>query len=212
MIYNKDFVWIHFPKAAGSKIELVFRNHFSGDLSIHQDIVGIKSDPSISWHDSIGDRQKRDPSFTLSDRCLIVCVRRLPAWLKSRFLYEIKRSPKLNHDPNLLILGKFLERTGQINHADNYISKYIPAYLIENHANISYLKVEDFANDFVKIFSRYIDISKISKRDLEQKVNASHGSTKYNVDQIISDNLAVIYGACPLWSELEKSVYGGIVT
>jgi hypothetical protein len=212
VIFNKDFVWIHFPKAAGSKIEVLFQNHYCSDPSIHQDLVGIKKNPLISWHDSIDDRRKRDPSFTLGRRCLIVCTRRLPAWLKSRLLFEMQRSPGLKHDPSLLLQGKFLERTGRINHADKYISKWISPDIRSSHSSISYLRVEEFANDFREIFGQYLDISKISKHELEQRENTSFISKiQYDIDQIIFDNLDAIYDACPLWSDLEKNVYGGIL-
>lgn len=212
MIYNQDFVWIHFPKAAGSKIEALFQTHYSTDRSIHQDQVGERINPLISWHDSIADRQKRDPSFTLGNRNLIVCTRRLPSWLKSRFFFELRRTPKLKHDPRMLLSGKFFEQTGQINHADKYIRKWISPELRRTHQPVSYLRVEDFAADFRIIFGQFLDIKNISVEELKERENISSSSgMPYDIDALIADNLESIYKSCPLWAELETIVYGATV-
>jgi len=209
MIYSNEFVWIHFPKAAGSKVETLFRKHFALDPNIHQDQVGRRLNPSISWHDSIADRQKRDPSFALGNRRLIVCTRRLPSWLKSRFLFELQRTPGLEHNPQLLTSGQFLERTGRVNHADKYVLKWIPPKTRLNHGLISYLRVENFASDFRDIFGKYLDLSKISISELEERENASApADIKHDIDNLISVNMNSIYRACPLWAELESEVYG----
>jgi hypothetical protein len=210
MIYNQDFVWIHFPKAAGTKIESIFKRYFTSDSRIHQDQVGEQFDPLIKWHDSIADRQKRDPAFTLGKRRLIVCTRRLPAWLKSRFYFEVSRSPQLRHNPELLLSGKFHQITGNINHADNVIRRWIPAELRQTHPCLSYLRTEDFANDFKTVFGQFLDISKISRAELEERVNISNPTGNYNVDALIAENINSIYKACPLWSELEIAVYGSL--
>lgn len=182
IIYNQDFVWIHFPKAAGTKIESIFKRYFTSDSRIHQDQVGTRFDPLIKWHDSIADRQKRDPSFALGKRILILCTRRLPAWLKSRFYFEVSRSPQLRHNPELLLSGKFHLRNGEIGHADNAIRRFV----------------------------RFLDISKISTAELEERVNISNPTDSYNVDALIAENLDSIYKACPLWFELEMAVYGAL--
>lgn len=197
------------PKAAGSKIEALFKAHYATDTSIHQDKVGIRINPLITWHDSIADREKRDPSFRLGKRRLIVCTRRLPSWLKSRFLFELRRTPRLMHDPKMLLSGMFLERTGHPNHADKYIRKWIPPELRRTHRQVSYLRVENFAIDFRTIFGQYLDISSISTAELEERENASLSlGVQSNLDVLIAENLDLIYQSCPLWTELETMVYG----
>lgn len=209
MIYSNEFVWIHFPKAAGSKVETLFRKYFASNPSVHQDQVGRRLNPSISWHDSISDREKRDPSFNLGNRRLIVCTRRLSSWLKSRYLFELQRTPRLEHDPELLVTGRFLERSGRVNHADNYVLKWISPSIRLNHGLISYLRVESFASDFLDIFGQYLDVSEISISELEQRENASASvGGKLDVDRLIAANIDSIYKACPLWAELESEVYG----
>ena len=103
MIYSNNFVWLHFPKCAGTKIENLFRTYYSHDKGIHQDIVETRIDPLATWHDTIESREKRDPGFILGDRTIICSFRRLPAWLESRYSYEVRRSPQLDHRPKLLL-------------------------------------------------------------------------------------------------------------
>lgn len=119
------------------------------------------------------------------------------------------RSPQLRHNPEWLLSGKFLLRNGDIGHADNVIRRWIPAELRQAHPSLSFLRVEDFANDFKTIFGQYLDISKISKAELEERENTSHPSRQYDIDKLIAENLDSIYEAFPLWSELETAVYGG---
>ena len=53
MIYNKEFIWLHFPKAAGTKVEQIFERYYSSDSSIHQDdIKQLRPDGTAPWHDS----------------------------------------------------------------------------------------------------------------------------------------------------------------
>src|SRR5215211_1142207 len=116
MIYADDFVWLHFPKCAGTKIERLFKTYYSSDKRIFQDTVDPKIDPQATWHDSVSDREKRNPHFTLGKRIIICSFRRLPSWLESRYSFEVQRSPELNHRPELLLEGKFLEHGGYQNH------------------------------------------------------------------------------------------------
>ena len=68
MIYSNEFVWLHFPKCAGRKIETLFSTYYSQDMNIHQDIVKPRINPIATWHDTIAKREKSDPSFILGNR------------------------------------------------------------------------------------------------------------------------------------------------
>ena len=126
MIYSDNFLWLHFPKCAGTKIEHLFSKYYSHDRGIYQDIVDPSLHPDASWHDSIADREARDQAFSLGERIVICSFRRLPTWLQSRYSFEHGRSPQLDHRPELLLEGKFLEPNGVVNHADLYAKKYLP--------------------------------------------------------------------------------------
>src|SRR5436190_17091988 len=106
MIYHQKFVWLHFPKCAGSKIEQLFGTYFSNEKSLVQDVIKPESDFTVSWHDAVSDREARDPTFKLGERFVICSFRKLPYWLESRYNFEAQRNPHLPHRPELLPEGK----------------------------------------------------------------------------------------------------------
>lgn len=204
MIYSDSFIWLHFPKCAGTKIERIFNLYYQDDVSIHQDIVDIQKDPTISWHDSIADRERRDKNFSAGNREIICSFRSLPSWLASRYNFEVARSPHLNHDPNSLLKGEFLEASGKLNNADRLIARYLPYEDIRGR-NVSFIRTEFFEEDFKQILGRHIDISRIPEIEYQQKENASQNRLS---DKII-DKLQTVtpYQHCPVWSAFEYFVY-----
>jgi len=204
MIYSEEFVWLHFPKCAGTKVENLFRKYFSSNLELTQDVPNIKIDPSITWHDSIAKRESRDSSFRLGIRDVIVPVRKLPAWLESRYSYEITRNPTLQHDPKLILEGKFLEANGYKNNADFYMKYYLPSSLLESN-NVRFLRTEFFESDFKLIFSDYIDISVIPDNEYKIKENTSDRVLLEEIRTKLYDG--TVYKYCPYWSSIEKIAY-----
>jgi len=205
MIYNEKFIWIHFPKIAGTKIEEIFKKYYAHDNTIKQDKVGkVREDGSLPWHDSIAERVKYDPSFKVEGKKIIVCVRRLPSWLKSRFNFEIDRNPNLPHKLETLYEAKFLESNGYLNNADYYIKKYLPNELIKAN-ELVFIRVENFEEDFKNAFKGLIDLSLIPDKVFARKSNTSsdHIGKSWLNDEI-SHN---IYKNSPLWSEIEKLAY-----
>ena len=172
MIIGDSFIWIHFPKCAGSKVEKLFKTYYVDDESITQDIVDPDGDPDRAWHDSIADRIQRDPSFSVDGREIICSFRRLSPWLMSRYSFEVERSPHLEHSPRPLLNGRFFERGGFLNHADRLISKYLPYEDISAH-KYSFLRTEQFEEDFKKHFGKFIDVSIIPDEEFESRENAS---------------------------------------
>ena len=206
MIYNDEFVWLHFPKCAGSKIESLFREYFFEDKGIVQDIIDI-TDTSFVWHDSISQREKRDPKFSLDERTVICSIRNLPSWLESRYSFEFKRNPDLPHNPEMLLEGTFLEATGSKSHADLYAKKYIPEKLL-NTGKIRFLRNEYFESDFKSIFGDYLDISIIPDGEYQEKVNASKRVIPEDIREKLYDNNRSVYDKCPYWQSVEKVAYG----
>lgn len=206
MIYTKEFVWLHFPKCAGTKIEHLFKKYLS-KKGLFQDTIEVASDPSIAWHDAIADREARDPSFRLGTRTVICCFRRLPSWLESRFNFEFGRSPELPHRPELLLQGRFLEESGLAGYADDYARRYLPPQIIES-GNVRFLRTEFFTDDFKAIFGEFLDISRIPDREFKRKVNASPRCLPEDVRRQLYDAPEKIYRSCPYWRSLEEMAYG----
>ena len=207
MIYSREFVWIHFPKCAGTTIEYLFEEYLSKNKNLFQDPVGIEEDPSIAWHDSIAQREARDSRFRLGKRIVIFPFRRLPSWLESRYSFEFKRSSHLPHRPELLLEGKFLESDGAEGYADDYARKYMPRQILES-GSVRFLRTEFFEADFKAVFGEFVDISRIPEREFKRKVNASEPCLPESVRRQLYDEAKKVYDNCPYWRALEEAAYG----
>lgn len=158
MIYSNDFVWLHFPKCEGTKIENLFRKYYASDQKIVQDQVYPGIDPFATWHDTIAAREKRNSDFVLGNRTIICSFRRLPAWLETRYSFEIQRSPELDYRPELLLQGKFLERGGYLNHADYHVKQYMPELILRSE-KLRFIRTEFFELDFKRVFGEFLDVT-----------------------------------------------------
>lgn len=206
MIYDDNFVWLHFPKCAGSKIEQLFKKYYADDKSIHQDNVGLKLDPTIAWHDTISNRETRDPNFKLGSRDILICFRRLPAWLESKYNFEYARDTSIKRNFEMILEGKFPESTGNFNHADTYIRKWMPDSIIHSQ-KLRFIRTENFKSDFIRIFGDYIDISKIPDEEFEQYENTSVKLVPEKVHEQLITSKNLIYEKCPKWRAVERLVY-----
>jgi len=206
MITSDDFIWLHFPKCAGTRIETIFQRYFTDDHQIHQDPVGLDLDPTIGWHDSIQKRIKKNPEFSLGNRVVICSFRRLPGWLISRYNFEVRRSPELPHKSSDLLVGNFLEQNGMKQHADAYIDRYLTPLLAEQR-KIKYLRVEHFRTDFITIFKEFINVSRIPFEEFDQYENKTLNILPDELLMKISEEKEVIYSHCPKWRHIEQLAY-----
>jgi len=204
MIIHEKFIWLHFPKCAGTKIEHLFAKYLSNLPSVVQDVID-PADHSASWHDSIADREARDTNFHLGDRVVICSIRQLPSWLESRYSFEKKRNPHLPHQPQDLLEGKFLEGDGYKNHADYYPRKYLPEALL-NSGKIRFIRTEFFQKDFTSVFGDYLDLSTIPESEYASKENASTRALPPDVKTALYNNEA-LYSLCPYWKKCEALAY-----
>ncbi len=206
MIYNDKFVWLHFPKCAGTKIGHLLTEYFSNQPGLFRDHFTIDKDPLVSWHDSIADRKERDPLFELGSRTIVCSFRRLPNWLESRYNFEYLRSPKLPHRPEQLLEGRFLESGGYNSHADYYVKKYLPEEILET-GRVRFLRTEFFESDFKAIFGDYLDISIIPARKFKKKVNVSKRCLPDDIRKQLYVRSHEVYEACPYWQRVETLAY-----
>jgi hypothetical protein len=205
MIYSENFIWVHFPKIAGTKIEEIFKKYYSDVEDISQDIVGeVRTDGSQPWHDSIADRLKYDPSFKLEGKKIIVCIRRLPNWLISRYNFEVERSKSLPHSLDELCESRFLEANGYLNQADYYIKKYLPKHFLDK-PELTFIRMENFEEDFKSAFKDVIDLDLIPKGIFQKKSNVS----KNHIDSTWLDDEKIrrMYATSPFWTAIEKLAY-----
>lgn len=203
MIVGEKFIWLHFPKNAGTKIENIFRKYIQ-HTSIVQDNLDLRDG---HWHDSIIERNHKNLKFSSASKKIIVCVRKLQPWLISRYNFEVMRSPQLGHDYTRLLRGLFLEESGFENHADYYIDKYMPDLQL-NIDNYEFIRIENFELDFMSVFSKYIDVESIPRSEFKNKENSSKMFIPEEFIHHMSSNIQDVYNSCPLWSKMEKLVYG----
>jgi len=208
VIYNSEFVWLHVPKCAGTKIENLFKKYFSHEDGLFQDPVVPKNDLSCPWHNSTSDREASDPEFKLDGRTVICSFRRLPSWLESRYNFEVQRNPHLPHNPELLFEGKFLEANGYVGHADYYAKKYLPETILKT-GKVRFLRTEFFETDFKLIFGDFLPISRIPDWELKKKVNISKSSLPPHIKEQLYGQKKV-YEKCPYWRSVEEMAYGSL--
>ncbi len=206
MIYSEDFVWLHFPKCAGTKIEHLFKTYYSNNKRITQDTVDPQANPQITWHDSIADREKRDRNFLLGNRVVVCSFRKLPTWLESRYSFEVHRNPEFNHQPALLLEGKFLEQNGRENHADFYAKKYVPDHLLTS-SRLRFVRTEHFESDFKRIFGEFLDVNIIPNWEFNRRINTSQSAVPDTIRNQLLNQQQEVYEKCPYWKKVEDVAY-----
>lgn len=197
MVISPEFVWLHFPKCAGSFTEKLLRNFLSSDPVYQFDPI----DPAnVIWHQDIKQREKY-ANISLSGKDVICNFRRLPFWMISRIVYEQNRSGHVT-PKEMYRLGKFLEFDGRENHVDRYVVKYTKPGI--KH----WLRVEYLEQDFIEVFSKYFVFDpRIVSNSIKTKINASGWNGDIN-NWFDEEDLITLYKSCPKWTEIETNIYG----
>jgi len=200
MIIGTDFIWLHFPKCAGSFTEKLLKKLVPDNGTYLFDPIDTAN---VIWHQNIQEREKY-LNYSLSNKEIICNFRRLPNWIISRICYERERTGQVV-SKEAYCRGNFFEQNGKVEHADNYIQKY-------TKTDVTYwIRVEYLQNDFIKVFSKYFQIDNILIANaFKNRVNAS----QWNGDiskWFEKDDLATLYSSCPRWAELEMKIYENIL-
>ena len=146
MIVGREFIWLHFPKTAGTETEAILRRNFESDSSVVFDAI----DPAnVIWHHSIPLRQKHDPSFEVGGRKIISNIRRLPNWLLSRVHAGKFSLPHMVFTREMFVKGRFFRYDGEIVSADDIMRRYT------THPVTHWIRAENFLEDFKAAFGPY---------------------------------------------------------
>lgn len=200
MIIGKNFLWLHFPKCAGTETNRVLKKYFSSNPEIHFDKI---DHANVIWHQNVEERE-REIGLSIRNKTVICNFRRLPSWIISRIQFEKKRSG-FTPTKDDYIRGEFYERKGSKNHADWYVKKYTSVRVN------SWIRAEYITEDFKKAFSQFLDLSKI---DLTTEFSKKSNANDYIKDMshwFTQDDLNILYAHCPLWANLELSLYGELL-
>jgi hypothetical protein len=198
MVIAEDFVWLHFPKCAGSSVEKLLRQKFHGRPDVEFDVI----DPSqeASWHDTIVQREQRDPKFSRRGKRIICNIRRLPSWIVSMVHFERQRSNQHLTPRTMLEKGEFVNWRGRRGKADRFAERYSQTEVTH------WIRIEHLAEDFRKAFGAAPEIA------LDRKVNKGRFTYIRAIHfWFTPEELAALYAANPIWAAIERQVYGNLL-
>lgn len=191
MVIGERFVWLHFPKCAGTETEAVLRF-----------VPGLTHDPldgPVIWHHTLQQRREFDPAFRPAQRVTVANFRRLPAWLLSKIHFSQGQGAP-TPSRVLLDLGRFHEPDGSKASCDDFVRAFAPGVRC-------WLRVEHLAEDMRRVFDGLCDLPDLSWALQHRNV----GVRPYDRDVwgwFDEDQMAALYAANPLWAALERRIYG----
>jgi PAS domain-containing protein len=203
MIVGDKFVWLHFPKSGGHAVDQALK-------SVIRALPDVSFDAADSrgWHDSLGERQQRDPRLRLSDRTVICGFRRLPYWMLSRVHYEASRPPYLAATRAMLCRGEFFHQNGQVGKADDDARHYGDSRVER------WIRTEHLAEDFERHFSDILGshLARAALRKVRRIVNGTRLNYIRSLDFYFTPTeLASLYAANPRWAAMERALYGDVL-
>lgn len=200
MVIGSDFIWLHFPKCAGTMTETILRTYLADREDVSFDRVGPKS--PVIWHDCIAGRTRRDPRFRVGNRRVIANLRRLPHWMISIVHFEHQRTKgALVTRRGRLLKGEYRARNGKIGKADRLAEKY------SLHPVDDWVRAEHLAADLKRVFPGLPDTAADVPR-------ANEGKYRYIRDLgfwFTPKELGRLYALNPVWAGLEEKVYGDVL-
>lgn len=200
MIIGESFIWLHFPKCAGTTTTSALLQNFRTDTSIAFDDT---SQGEPIWHDTIEERERRT-GVSLSDKTVLANIRRLPAYVVSKIHYTESLNPDIRHNRKHLLTGQFMEADGYENSADNLLRHY-DAKKIRH-----WIRSECLKDDFIAVFSEYLDLADKDLSALTERKNANDYSRDLG-KWYSRREMARLYRKNPQWAKLERRVYGNLL-
>jgi len=180
MIVGPTFIWLHFPKCAGTEVTSVLRRTFGGDTNIF-------FDKGMVIHHSVDRQIAVDDAFDPSDKEIICGFRRLPYWLISKIHYDYARAGVF---PTREMLSKdqFFEWNRTPHTADDYAKIYTERRVSD------WIRFENIEEDFRCAFSRHLDMNKINFETAFNKRNEAETPHIKEIEFYFSrDNLRELY-------------------
>jgi len=220
MIVGPDWIWLHFPKCAGSYAQVLLKQNFGEDNSVEFDKLDINN---IIWHESITQRQARVPGFSTEGKRIVVIFRRLPDWMLSRVHYEASRPPHHLVSREQLCQGIFLTNSGIASRAEDEFNQF------SNPIVDTWIRMEDVHKGFEQFFGKHLEPvkEKAKKGKLYAIRDRILGGRPAQIKRRINENkfgyirdhkfwftkaeLEELYHAAPNWAATEKRIYGELL-
>jgi len=196
MVVGEKFAWVHVPKTGGDSTHLLFHQIDQGGLRF---IDGVEKHNSFRQEEIAGLNR-------------ISNIRRLPSLLKS---WSVHYSQHSKWDPGnedkpysreqlLKGLVWWLEpytTNWQLVNIDDVIFDYY-----ELDTVYQWIRTEYLLEDFRQVMADYIDVSK-----MDECIVSNQGAYQRKI-QFSRNELRQIYTNAPRWAELEKSIYGNVLS
>jgi hypothetical protein len=205
LITGPTFVWLHFPKTAGHTVDLALR---VAARRMRGFVFDRRGDYHPGWHDVVAERSERDPRFDPTGKVVVSAFRRLPYWLLSRIHYEAAKPPFRVATREMVVRGEFFESDGGVSSADGYARRY--AGDVQR-----WIRVEHLRSDFERCFADLLPARSLdlALANLDQVRNSSPiGYLPRTEFYFTPKELAELYCANPIWSALEKRLYGALLS
>jgi glycosyltransferase involved in cell wall biosynthesis len=206
MIVGPRFIWLHFPKCAGSTVELALRRLAAGREDVSCDPVITTSDlRQVTWHQNLRQRRERDRSLATEGKEIIANFRRLPDWILSRTHFAAQLLPDAVPTRQMLTAGRFYEADGSVKSADEELELY------REEPVARWIRAEHLIEDFEQAFGAHFDLSSgVHREILKGRVNAADNYIRDIGFHFTSKELERLYLLNPAWAALESKLYGDI--
>lgn len=200
MIIAPDWIWLHFPKCAGTSTEKTLKTIFKNDREIRFDPQDMNN---VIWHHTLEKRQDYDPEFDVSGRRVICNIRRLPHWILSRVHFEVQRigmAGRVNRQQ--LVQGQFAQRRP---HGKPTIHVAESVALQFSKGVTHWVRIEHFAEDLAA--SLNLSVAQVNAALVRE--NTGQLSYIRNLDfWFTQTEIDRMYDANPTWADLERRLYG----
>ncbi len=200
MIIGESFVWIHFPKCAGTTTTVVLLENFATDPTVEFDATDTGD---ALWHETVREREQRK-QISLDGKDVLANTRRLPAFVVSKIQFTQALNPKIQHTREHYLTGRFFEADGFESSADFLLGHY------DADRVSHWLRTEHLKDDFVSVFSRYLDLDGKNLSTFSDHIN----SMPYDRDIVkwySREEMAELYRLNRRWSAVERRVYGNLL-
>jgi hypothetical protein len=189
MVIGPGFVIGHIGKTAGDAVKQIVE-------SLH--LPGVTIIPVISPLKHLTFRQW---GGDLTGRELVLSIRRLPAFLLSQFHHRLRD-------------GRLSQLPAPESMCQDYMADfYIRLYTDDGRLKIDHwLRSESIRPDLAAFLSRHFDLTD-GQRGLIETAGTKRAQS-YDHDVCVHftpRHLQTMYAANPLWAEIERRVYGGLV-
>ena len=188
MVIGERFAWGHLPKTAGDATLKMFH--------MFPHLVEFAHDAASREKHTVFPESEHD----LEGKLLVLNIRRLPHWVLSWY------QQRARHRKEPLAAPVDMARTTV---ADRFLNRFTG----DGRLTIDrWLRTEFLAQDFLGFVSELTEVSPAERAKLESlgvihRMEYDHDLSNWFSEELIES----LYGHNPIWTEVERDVYGSIL-